>query len=246
MKTPKPDQLFKNKITNHKVSPPPGAWTAIEENLQKRKSVFSWRILKVAAIVLLLLSAAILFNPFTSEQSMPVANNDPSIEAKQQPTNIDQNNQPDVMINDPEPAKSETLAEAIPNQPGSLQPKLSSAQLVEINIEPVEIVKQNQDEIEKASALDTNSNDHKIVVEYIAATSAKKDTTQSATENYGPVVVEYIGDDDNMVADKKEKAIKKVIQFALELKNGEIGLAELREAKDDLLSIEKEKNKTQK
>lgn len=54
MKDNKIDELFRQKLSHQKLSPPPGAWEAIEQNLpgEKKKGAYLW--LSIAASVLVI------------------------------------------------------------------------------------------------------------------------------------------------------------------------------------------------
>jgi hypothetical protein len=247
MKDPRLDNLFREKLKAHQSVPPAPAWDRISEGLGRQRKSMLFTRFRVAAAILLLIVASwfgtmvwmnkdYTLKPEALHRELLQTNP----QERQDETRSDDNIDSKIVkgnngkVSDSEQMKFEN--EKIP---------LIKDQ-TELPVAATEFEEKPEFELEPQMLEVAQNSEVQIVVEYIPsprkpATKSVKDSTQIAENHENTtVVVEYKGKEE-----RKETPLKKVIEFAMDLKNGEVGLSDLRDAKDELLSGERKKEKQQ-
>ncbi len=218
------DELFKNKLEDHSITPSFVSWQKVEANLSKKNNIIFW--VKVAAALLLASSISI------KDQTIKSTSDDLAIVIPTLHIETKSLNQ-----------ICETQKENITL--GNVQTKaiskggLKSNQLVEEIIEkPTTYVEVNRDLAvtrEPNITIEATLEDLKQSITFIASSPEK------------PTVIEFtIGEPLQKESIVKSKTnLRKVVDFAVDVKNGEENFG-LRQAKDDLLAFNFRKERSKK
>lgn len=251
MKDNKTDKIFRDKLQNFEKSPRPEAWSKINEQLHedKKTATFLWWH-KAAIILVLCLSGFLIFYKMSNHNSnqpnnLTDLNSDQSENLGLTPTT----NIAEKRSSSTEPNTSNLNADSIQEEtPVTIEPEAyqyiaktakSKAPKPEINISTVrknlyEEVAKPENEIENPPAIANASLDEgeetlvknkstpPITIEFKSGKKATKETLLAHTE---PEKTE------GSPAFNFKKLLSKV-------KEGEIGLADIRQAKDDLFAFD--------
>lgn len=255
MKKHKIDQLFAEKLKNHKTPPADKVWETLEEELGEspRRRLGVWW--KVAAAVLLCLSAGLWIYQYKvddnkdliaqqknqeknrTEQMTPSEQKTETLEENKEeapsvPTSPDKDKAPRVVAQNGALPSTEKEQEKSNKQQDvkAIQPEPSENQASETLIaeQPVRTVE----------ALEPIAN---IAVEPSEETALENNDlsdnmTTVVAEVHEPVKIIYKANtkttDDEAVAEKDNK----FFEVVKDIKNGDLGLADLREAKSDLFA----------
>lgn len=216
------DKLFKGKLADHVVAPPSGAWQKVETGLSKKNDTIVW--LRWAAVFLM---GGLLFTAFwLNEKGTPerVAN-------ESTPTQPNHEKEIQKAVR-PALTEEKTETRKVKNTPGARKEMAKSGN-PQVVIEQAVKEKVTQQTAEP------------VLQEVIAEPVAK--------EVLKPIVLVYtLGPVDSTprqtvstVSDKKESSIKKVMGFAITMKNSD-PLSELRVMKEDLFALDLRKKTTSK
>ncbi|MBL7875985.1 MAG: hypothetical protein JNL53_09985 [Cyclobacteriaceae bacterium] len=215
------DQLFKNKLGEHRVAPSAEAWTKVEAGLSKKNNKVLWRVAAVLALFGLL-TTTWFYNTETNQEVQQVSQ---------------------AEINTPESPKTES------SLPNVAQTQTEEKKKVSVK-EPKSLNKQRASEV-AANTLVTEQPKEKeqgalpefepiISTDVIAIAKTEK-----------PIVIEFTLDalvtDSQPVAhanEEKNTGFKKIFDKALEIKNGESDFGSLRDAKNELFALDFRKDKT--
>jgi len=213
------DQLFKNKLGDHRLPPSQEAWDKIESGLSKKNNtVILWR---AAAVFVLcgLLTGAWFYWQSAQDRTQQLATKQDDILEK-----VPELQEP--LVEPVVKEENKNQATLIKKSSRSNREKVTSTKNEEV--EPVQILEETEKELialsENVSMEPIAKAEKPIVIEFtLDPVPAKILVTQSAEE--------------------KSKGLKKVLNKAIDLKNGE-GLGGLRDAKNELLAFDFKKDKT--
>lgn len=215
------DQLFKKKLGDHRLPPSAEAWSKIESGLSKKNNtVILWR---AAAVFVLcgFFSSAWFYWQSTQDRTQQLATQQydtldtaPKTQALVKPVNMEEHKNQAGVIN----KSTQTRRKKITS------PKID---------EPVkESTIMKETETELIPGLETVS-------------------TETVAKAEKPMVIEFILDPvptTKLIAKaievEKTNGLKKVLDKALDLKNGEGDLGSLRDAKNELFALDFRKDKT--
>lgn len=221
----KVDKFFNDKLQADSLAPSAAAWDKVERHLSKKnKFVIFWRV--AAAIVLLALVAILAFNWDDATK--------PSSKFAQQKPKADQPNQ------QPSPEARIETAENKPQEKKSPEKKTirkRTTSPVAPVIEPV------QEEVTVVS--NTPVEEPQLITPEIVKPVESKSTVivfslpKVQRKSTAPVEVA-------MDEEQKKTMLRKVMDVAMDVKNADSPMKELREAKDDLFALDFRKDKDKK
>ncbi len=214
------DQLFKDKLSDHRVAPPTDAWLKVEAGLTKKNSYrIVWRAAAVFVLVGLFITIGIQINRQLqkSEQLAEETNTQNKV--------IPENVEPVIAL--PQPTE----------QPGSFT--TLTKRNIKVN-DPVTVIEQDQPQ------------PLQDVIENTEETMAQLEVSETVLEpiQEKPVVIEFTLDplptrtEAIAKADfDKDSGILKILDKALDIKNGESDFGSLRNAKNELFALDFRKDK---
>ena len=248
MKKHKIDQLFAGKLKNHKTPPADKVWETLEEELGEtsgRRMGVWW---KVAAVVLLCLSVGLwVYHEVDNNKKLMVQQEDLKANTDEQPAqnetkSLEENrDETSRLPTSPDKAESPLVAEQY-NASSSLekkqeqqdvtatQPKPSEAQTSETGVaeqpvrtvESIEPVANITVEPAEEVTLENNGLPDKV--------------TAVAVEVREPVKIIYKANTQTKADAAETEKDSKFFEVVKDIKNGDLGLAELRDAKSDLIA----------
>ena len=238
----KMDSLFKKKLENNSLPPRENAWARVESGISKKNKFPAWRI----AAALLLAGALITVGIFALQKKDTITLAQHSGSDKlNQPASAENNNRSNKDLN----AQSKIeLKETLHTQTSSHEKHAASKSNVSHQI-------QNRNEMPSSVAVSGKENmkQEEISLEQYLKTDATSITQTSPTPLEKPIVLEFTLEE--VVADQtavaktetKNSGLKKMLEAARQIKNGEGPMNQLLEKKDELfaLNFKKEKQKTQ-
>jgi hypothetical protein len=238
MKKHKIDKLFAEKLKDHKTPPAERVWETLAEELgetPRRQTGVWW---KVAAVVLLCLSVG-----FWVYQGQRVDDNK-NLMVQQESTSIEQPTQSEQATEVAEEKTEEVPS--LPISPGENEP----SQLAVQQDVPAATKKQEKQNVQETSASSVAEQPVRSVerLETVATLSVEEDevavenndfpdevaVTKVVAEVRAPVTIIYKAD--AAPKNQEEEKDNKFFEIVKEIKNGDLGLAELREAKSELFA----------
>lgn len=259
------DNLFKNKLDELEVRPSAGSWEKIQGNLTQEGKRGAWFYAGIAAAIVLLaiFTGVFLFNNTGKQPEQQIALSQPESTVKNPGTSVPDEIEPTA----PEEQKEwqstgqEKMNEdkagkqPAPTQTKNKTQKTDANTLKNINTAPSK-APQDQLAVEKqvTKGVDTSdpipvSEDLIAVKELKIDTGATNETAIASTDQKqndgGQTLVFNIEDFNakvnvasaNETEKEKRSTLKKVLDFAKSVKEGDGGLAELREAKNELFAL---------
>ena len=221
------DQFFKNKLDDHTIAPSENAWTKLEAGLSKKNNVVLWRW--AAAVLLMGALITIIYRSQTKTENQPVlaekkiekANAESKSTETAQSKSLSQKNESTE-------AHSNTNNVAMKSSArNNIQPIRSMSEEIQKK-ESVAVVEYKQPVVE-------NAIEEKIKVE-----ATPKATVASSQQK--PIKLEFTLEDLPSVEtvattnEVKNTGLKKVLELAREMKQGEGPLTNLKEKKNELLA----------
>lgn len=214
------DQLFKDKLSDHRMAPPADAWLKVEAGLTKKNSYrIVWRAAAVFILVGLFITIGIQINRQLQKAEQLAE------ETNSQNEGTPQNVEPAVAM--PQPTE----------QPGSFT--TLTKRNINVN-DPVTVIEQDQPQ------------PLQDVIENTEETMARLEVSETVLEpaQEKPVVIEFTLDplptrtEAIAKADSdKDSGIMKILDKALDIKNGESDFGSLRNAKNELFALDFRKDK---
>lgn len=246
MKDNKIDDLFREKLAGHAKLPSPMAWEKLNNELTKkeRTSTFLWWH-KAAVIVLVCVSGFLIINVsefWKSDQSASTQVEDSKNETKKV-----------ALPNDEELKKQ--MAKKLP-VPSNVPDRFAENKLEPIEPKATIKIEKGQNKgVLKTLAIIAENTDKPLVDEHAVHTApsgevAVNDVKKSVSVAHKPppVTIEYRSGkrrkEETLVAgnqspnESQSFTFKKLVATVKDMKEGEIGLADLRQAKDDLFVLE--------
>ncbi|MBX2898160.1 MAG: hypothetical protein KF775_00830 [Cyclobacteriaceae bacterium] len=217
------DEFFKNKLLNHPVAPPADAWQKVEAGLLKKNNAWVWRL--AAALMLFGLLSGMWYwwsrpteaqPELVQQQGTPQKENPAVVQPEEQKQNL-------VAVTEKEPSATMPPDKKI-NKTYTSQTK-NEPQPEKVSTEELAALKQT---------------------ETIVA-----DNTPQAAPARKPIVIEFTLDaipvrtPEVQVAEVEtdKSGLKKILEKARDIKNGESELGSLRDAKNELFAFDFRKDK---
>jgi len=235
--TKQPDNLFRNKLENFQMSPPANAWSKIESGLDTSSKKGLW--LKIAAGIVLFAVAGILLWTTSSDDATLLAFESSTIQIE----SMEQRPDGDV----PEVIPNNTAIAIHEEQTGTVKKNKPT-------IEKRNPVQQNKNLLAQATAPieDTDGSAEILITEThaeVLADVSSVDTEVLSQESLASVYLVYTADEvnekylrkpsnvDATSDEKKSSRIQMLMSVANNLKNGDGGLTDLRQMKDEIFAL---------
>lgn len=252
------DRLFRDKLKYHPIRPSGDAWDKISNNLQKRKGKAIWIWASAAAIALVCISiTAVMYMQSgteiadkqvpESDQSI-IESNEKELLAEEMKPNLNDKTTAIQRKSTDKPiiknSHNDVIQEKAPgknppkeNQVANIETKTTSMQHRELKVQPIPIQESNQ------------------IAENLPDIALEKGKTPPAKQEKMAITIIYKSGNKNkqslMASDTGNKeesksTLEKIVDKAKEIKSSDLGLAGLREAKDELLALEPKVEKSKK
>lgn len=236
------DKLFKEKLESHSLPPSDEAWARVEAKLSKKNNVVAWRI--AAAILLLGAFISVMYwQQATEKPAAPTLAITPAQKENKEAATTSQDNKP-AATTDTKKTSQPSVNQSIRKQHDMpVAQHIEEIEKKEESAMPVVIESQK----ENAVAL-MNEQQEEKEKEKISTNATSTATIASSTQK--PIKLEFTLDDfaseEKVVAttEVKNSGLKRVLELAKEVKNGEGPVNDLREMKRDLFAFNFIKNKT--
>jgi hypothetical protein len=233
------DRLFAHKLGQMESVPSPAAWEKVQKNLQqKRRGVWVWWGM-AAAVSILAAFVVLTWGPMQEpSHTLPIAHRivtPPAGSKNETPANITQ--KPEEKIQEPVRESSKEGKEKAPASKGGTTPK-------------------NLDKgatFQKEQLLLAEGIDHSTPAENSVAFAegAQETAPREVTANSRKTIIYSIGklpvvaqaptapepDQETILAERESTGLKKIVEIAKEVRTGEVGMADIREVKNELLAF---------
>jgi len=223
------DQVFKDKLSEHKIAPTPEAWEKVNAGLSKKsKLAIVWRMAAVLALSGVCIGAwYFLTSNETTETKLL--------------TNTEDSTKTDTSVN-------ETAAESVPANVNSTQAQVNKKITTKIKT-PIDHLQTKSDKAIENEELKTHEIET-ILPEQAIAVELTSITQTTKPEK--PIVIEFTLESIAkspvaQVAQVKEEentGLKKIIEAARDMKNGDTDMSSIRDTKNQLFALGFKKDKT--
>jgi hypothetical protein len=231
-----PDKLFRDKLENIQLTAPANAWSKIEAGLDKSSKKGIW--LKIAAGIAVFATAGIMLWTMPSENGAGLATES----ADTQTESLALQSNPEVQESTPENP-------VVSMHTGAQQKR----EQVKPTIKKVEAAKQNNTLLAQSTPVEENTY-NVTAIAIVPYADAVADPSTSETEVFTEepsrsVYLVYSADEvnekylrqsstvDATSDDKKTSRIQMLMSVANNLKNGDGGLTDLRQMKDEIFAL---------
>ncbi len=266
MKNKKIDNLFRNKLVQHEVAPSAAAWSKLAGKMATKKAGYMvyWR---VAAVLILLMTSVFALYDFNGGETTVATTEGVKAtesEVKAIDDEINNNSEPQLAEKEIITKTEKEVVKDIPTQiikkkvtPIAVQQQVKKEDVIDFTVpkEQQELIADNK--AEKEDNL-VKENTMKLIdkIEDDKAVAMIENTiaAQKKPYDFGPkVVITFKKDKEEKEAiasvkdnkNKKNKLLRRVLNFAKEVKSKNIGLASIREAKDELFTARSKKQQQQ-
>ena len=225
------DELFKNKLSDHSLAPSVNAWDRVKDRLAKKNN---------KPLVLRIAAAALLVGALTTTL-LRLSSNDPA-----------SNSPPSVSLGKNAESKISTERPANPSPRSIAVEKKKRAQQTVVKKK-----RERADENDRRAVIEDQNN---VTLSIMGAeepnqpndSSGTVSTTNSQPIDEKPIVLVYrlesigpnpVVDSASAPGPREMSGLLKAINFARDAKNGDVGLGNLRQAKDELFVFNFKKDK---
>lgn len=228
-----PDALFREKLEQHTLTAPQNAWGRIEKKMPaSRNTFFIWKV--AAAILILLVSIALLIPSKTSNQSLTLSENRPVENQKTEKV--------EASAIPPAPKKKEYIKRITTQtqQPVTEEPSTSFVELTPA--ESFEIL--TEEKAEGIASLEVSAQPVDLIEEEIEPAAQPVVVSDQATTivlTATEVNTKYLRPAQATSEAETTSSFRKLIDKATSFKNNTSGLAELRQKKNEMLALNTEK-----
>lgn len=230
MRNQQPDNFFRDKLANYHKPAPAGAWDRIETSLKKTKPGFArW---KVAASLLLLVSAGYILWLQSSDLNKPVAEaqSEISSEGKSGDSKTESEKSPDIQTRVPENVVGTSEEKLVPKKSQAKRSRSHKKNIAEATLP----VSSPDDEIKISTSEPASGEVAPPVAQEKKSSSITLTFTAEETEKYL---------DKNALAeatskDRKSSTFKKLLIKANELTTNQDPFGELRVKKNEILALD--------
>lgn len=225
------DDFVRGKLQYLQQQPSAAAWDKLQERMAPRKKAFPWWQVSVAASFLLLFSLGLWW--WTGSGDGPIL-----VESHQPASSTDlteqRNQSPEPLTNDLPAVQHNLMAE-------KAEPKSTR----EVQIVPVKKAAQPKNELKTTPAESLVE----VTIDPLLAAAEVKNPELTSQEIPRPMALKVIykpGKSDKEIESpepdvedltKEKRGLLKFVALARDIKEGELSIGELRDAKDDLLAI---------
>lgn len=254
------DSLFKNKLEEFHKTPVRDLWAEINEQLPNKAKTPGYWILGIAASLLLLVTVGVVFYNYTTEDSnvIELANNDQPIEKNVEHSEVQQSSKIETSVTKDEeiPELTTTPKETkhvINKEIKKTPAKTNSAQsILKTELNEVQVAENNMDTNSESNNVNEAVDIKMLVIdqEDVAANNNETQATPSvdnASKSKQPgstltFDINDLGQKEELASNdtkdaKKESKLKQLFNIAKDLKEGESGISDLREAKNELFAM---------
>jgi hypothetical protein len=220
------DKLFRDKLENHSVRPSASAWERVKVGTPKKNNtpVWAWRI--AAAVALMGVTGWFAYTQFDNQESLPVAQNNVESETKEKAKQLE-----------PIAKDSEQTPEITSTVVPSITPTIKKTNPIQ---QPV-IQQVAAEESESLQPMVQLSETVAVVETAVEPTLISEPVEEVKKEK--PMVIVYTlasVEPKQRVEPAKVKPFRKVIEFAQDVKGGDVTLASVRDWKDNLFGVEEQ------
>ena len=222
------DQLFKNKLSDHTLTPSVNAWDRVKEGLAKKNN--RPILFRMAAAILLAGALTTTLFWLSSEDQVPNLSSSSSLRKK-----------PESITHAVKPANPSPQSISVENQKTAERPVSKKNRLVRKDIEKVHTVIEEQNKVSPS-----------VIAEEPLQASGPVTAVASQQMVEKPIVLVYqlepiepqrVVESASVPEHKEKSGLLKAIDFARDAKNGDGGVGELRQAKDELFAFNFKKDK---
>ncbi|MEQ8926154.1 MAG: hypothetical protein RLO81_10100 [Fulvivirga sp.] len=252
------DSLFKNKLEDYEHQPAKDLWSSIDAQLPQKSTKPKYWLLGIAASLLLLVGVAIGFyisHTEIEQNQQQLANQTKDIEK----TELIEESKTDASS---EISDNDLLAVIEPNEKMEETPvkTIEKKAAVSSSIK-TEHFKSNveqpiaEEKVEEITPLPVETRPLELIAEKniepldisnATAAANKASEKQDVSSTIVFDIKEFTKENTTVLAsaneEKKESKLKQLLNIAKDIKEGESGLSELREAKNDLFALNSKKN----
>lgn len=267
MKNKKIDNLFRNKLVQHEVAPSAAVWSKLEGKMATKKAGYRvyWR---VAAVLILLVASVFALYDFNGDKTTVATTEDVKAtenDAKIIEDKINNNSEPQLADTEIVTKDEKEVVEDIPKQiikrkisPIAVQQQVKKKKMIDFTVpkEQQELIAdktaEKEENLVKKDAIKLID---KIEDDKAVAMVENTQETQNKSYDFGPKVVitfkkEKVGEKEAIASikddkNKKHKLFRKVLNFAKDIKSKNIGIASIREAKDEIFTSRAKKRNQQ-
>jgi len=236
-----PDKYLQGKFNNERKSPPPEVWNRIQTGLDQRKSKRTWFRSAAAAAIILLLAAT-----FTLWQVNKPSNTNPLISSGK--TNVEETTVENSNSTRPTDTEKQIATNNIPNEVNtpdpiqSNQPNKKKQNTIQTDNEISEKITstQTKEEIPLAVTLSKPDSLAGLVTLAEEPVVMPPQTGKKIYYSAAEVNARFLKKKDTSTPpspEKNESGIQRILDIAYDLKFSESALGELRQYKNDILSI---------
>ena len=227
------DELFKDKLTEHSITPSNGSWEKVEAGLSKKNNTVLW--LRWAAV--LVLGAFVL-------GAILIQRTEKTVSSVAKKVDSPANKESEVQKVAPAIAEEKLAVDNSLSKKKNKIKKYSQALATNsVTQEEKEIINATSQEEKTSTLVETT------VADVTSSNEKLKETNKSIVLVYTLDTIEpTVETSPAEVAsnDKKDSSLKRVVNFAKDVKNGETPFGGIREMKDDLFALELKKKTTSK
>ncbi len=223
------DQLFKEKLSDHKVAPSPEAWTKVQSGLLKKNNIIVvWKMAAGFVLFGALISAwYFLSNDETITPTQLAEKKEivtPQKEVIEKPVESIRESEKANITQTPKPEDRKRR-----NEKSEIKKQIENYTTENITMED-ELQKQVEDNLivtESALIVHSVNKEKPIVIEFTLESISKEP------------IMEVV-----QTSEAESSGLKKILETALDVKNGDSDLGIIRDAKNQLFALEFKKDKT--
>lgn len=240
MKDNKIDELFRQKLSHQKLTPPPSTWAAVEQNLpgEKKRGVYFWISIAASLLLICTLGWLVLSNDTATDtpDQLQASAEKPAEQIK----NPESDNQTLVAAKEAAPEKEEIVNDHI-TEPSAAQVLADNRKKKSRSFTVKKVVDDNNSQ----AALVATANKRELLI----ISPIKLEDNLSINSMAGeldfdmimPVVltdyhIPYSEDMRPIRKKKKFRVLNGIISIAKEVNSGKLSLSELRNAKNNFVT----------
>lgn len=254
MKNKNFDQIFRDKVEKLNHAPSGEAWTKINSSFKIRRKKTIWLLAKAAIIILICLSAAYMvyqINNTETDKGLPLADV-PTIENKIKSDRLEKEKASNIADAGMKDGENENPLAKVIEKPAPVVEKRKNTPVIKslaANEKKVETAPENKNtsvqpesSFSELKPLDIPLNET-MIAENISVVTEQEVNEAPPVEERPVITIIYKSGGKNqsslLAANREDKAstFEKIMDKAKEIKHSDLGLSELREAKDELLAL---------
>lgn len=222
------DQLFKNKLSDHTLTPSVNAWDRVKEGLAKKNN--RPILFRMAAAVLLAGALTTTLFWLSSEDHVPNLSSSSS-----------QRKKPESITGAVKTANPPPQSISVENQKTAERPVSKKNRPVSKDIEKVHTVIEEQNKVSPSVIAEESLQASGPVAAFASQQIVEKPIV--LVYQLEPIEPQRVVKSASVPEHKEKSGLLKAIDFARDAKNGDGGLGDLRQAKDELFAFNFKKDK---